>query len=92
MFKLLAHKLKNNKGCFGGGASAPAVPPPPPPAPVPTPSDVSPVQTSEQRANQTKQLQYGIASTIKSGAAGITGNGADLSAPAAGGTKKDLGS
>lgn len=79
--------------CFGGGASAPSAPPPlPPPAPVPTPSDVAPVQTADQRANQVKQLQYGVLSTVKTGGAGLTGQGPDLSAPAAqGAQKKTLG-
>jgi hypothetical protein len=83
--------LSNKKGCFGGG-SAPSVPAPPAPAPIPSPSEVSPQQTAEQRANKIKGLQYGLLSTVKTGPQGVTGNGADLSAPVATGTKKTIGS
>ena len=68
--------------CFGGG-KVPDVPAPPPPAPIPSPSDVAPQQTADQRANATKQLQYGILSTIKTGGGGLTGQGPDLNAPTA---------
>lgn len=82
--------------CFGGSPKTPDIPAPPPPAPVPTPSEPTDVaaQTSDQRANQTKQLQYGILSTVKTGGAGVTGQGPDLVTAAAGGTtqKKTLGS
>lgn len=75
--------------CFGGGNKSPdipAPPPPPPPAPIPiAPSEVSSPQTTEQRANTVKQLQYGILSTIKTGGTGITGVGPDLITASAGG-------
>lgn len=78
--------------CFGGTPKTPDVPAPPPPSPVPVPSDVSPIQTAEQRANQVAQLKYGALSTIKTSAAGITGAGPDLITAAAGaGQKKTLG-
>lgn len=80
--------------CFGS-PKTPDIPAPPPPAPVPTPSEPTDVasQTAQQRAAQAKQLQYGILSTVKTGASGITGNGADLVTAAAAGTtqKKNLG-
>lgn len=72
--------------CFGGGSPsipAPAAPPPPPPVPTAAaPTDVA-SQTDQQRAAASKQLQYGILSTIKTSAAGLTGTGADLNTPAA---------
>lgn len=79
--------------CFGS-PKTPSVPPPPEPAPIPTPSEPVDVasQTTEQRQAATKQLQYGILSTIKTSAAGVTGAGPDLIAAQAGGTtKKTLG-
>lgn len=78
--------------CFGGKPKQQQLPAPPPPAPAPTPSgpvDVA-AQTTEQRQAQTKQLQYGILSTIKTSAAGITGQGPDLITAQASG-KKTLG-
>lgn len=81
--------------CFGGSPKTPDVPAPPPPAPVPTASEPTEVasQTAEQRANVSKQLQYGILSTIKTSAAGVTGQGPDLATAQAGGQtgKKTLG-
>jgi hypothetical protein len=59
---------------------------------VPTPSDVSPVQTADQRANTVAQLKYGVLSTVKTGGAGLTGQGPDLKTPvAAAGQNKTLG-
>jgi hypothetical protein len=65
----------------------------PAPAPVATPADVSPVQTADQRRNKIAALKYGMSSTIlnKGGARGITGNNADLVAPAGVGQKQKLG-
>lgn len=69
--------------CFGGGGggSAPAVQPPPAPPPTPTPTTVNPVANAQDRAKNLDSYRYGLASTIKTGAGGITGKGADLQAP-----------
>lgn len=78
--------------CFGGSKTPDIpVPPPPAPTPVPTPSDVS-AQTTQQRANVAAQAKLGLMSTIKTSAAGLVGQGADLQTAVAGaGTKKTLG-
>ena len=85
--------------CFFNKPKAPdpvVVTPPPnvsqPPAPTPTvqPSTVSPQQQAETRRKKLARLRSGLASTIKTSARGITGSGADLSAPASG--KQNLGS
>jgi len=52
-------------------------PPPMPPPPTPTPEVASQV-ASDSRKKRLEQLQYGLASTIKTGARGLTGTGADL--------------
>ena len=71
--------------CFsgGGGSSAPTVVTPPSPTPSPTPSVVNPIATATDRAKNLESYRYGLASTIKTGAAGITGAGAELKAPSA---------
>ena len=68
----------NNRGCFGGGkTSTPAVQAPPPPAPPPpTPSEPMATQANVQK--QMEKFRYGLASTIKTSARGLTGQGSDL--------------
>lgn len=68
--------------CFGGKAQAPAVVAPPAPLPTPTPTMSNPIATAQARATRLAQMQYGLASTIKTSPSGITGTGANLSAPA----------
>lgn len=77
--------LMNKRGCFGGGS--PSVPAPqaaPAPAPTIMPTDVSPMQSQQERTSKLASMRFGLASTItnKNGAAGITGNGAELAAAA----------
>jgi len=75
--------------CFGGGGgSAPASTPPPAPPPTPTPTVVNPTASAQDRAKNLEQYRYGLASTIKTGPQGITGNGAELSAPSITGVNK----
>lgn len=71
--------LSSVKFCFGGSSTQ--TPPPveaPPPAPVPTPSEVSPQSASDARRRRLEQLRYGLASTIKTSARGLTGTGPNL--------------
>lgn len=78
----------NNHGCFGGGGkSSPASTPPPAPAPTPMPTNVNPVVTAQDRAKNLDSYRYGLASTIKTGAGGITGSGPELRAPAVSGVR-----
>lgn len=68
--------------CFGGVQKAPAVVAPPAPLPTPTPTNTSPIATAQARATRLAQMQYGLASTIKTSPQGITGTGANLTPPA----------
>lgn len=68
--------------CFGGAAKPPAIVAPPAPLPTPTPTNSSPIATAQARATRLSQMQYGLASTIKTSPQGITGTGANLTAPA----------
>ena len=73
--------IHNEFGCFFGGGSkqqAPSPAPIPSPTPVPTPSEVSPVASDEARRKRLERTRFGLSSTIKSGARGITGGGAEL--------------
>lgn len=80
--------LSDKRGCFGGGGGdAPAATPPPAPAPTPVPTNVNPVATAQDRAKNLESYKYGLASTIKTGAAGITGAGPELRAPAVTGVR-----
>ena len=78
--------------------SKPPDPTPPPatplPAPVamPIPSDVSPVQTAQQRRSQIGALKFGALSTVKTTPQGVVGAGPDLSTSNVSGQKKVLGS
>jgi hypothetical protein len=65
----------------------PAVAPAPAPTPTPTPSEVSPQMSDEARRKRLERLRSGFASTIKTGARGITGAGAELSPTGSGKTK-----
>lgn len=79
----------NEKGCFGGSKSKAADPvAAPAPAPTPMPTNVNPVATAGDRAKVLENYKYGLASTIKTGAQGITGTGPELSAPGMTGAKK----
>jgi hypothetical protein len=60
--------------------------PTPSPAPVPTPSETSGQLAGESRRKRLERLRGGFGSTIRSGGRGITGRGADLSAPSSGKT------
>ena len=71
--------------CFGGGGKSPDPTPPPAPAPTPTPTVVNPVANAQDRAKNLDAYRYGLASTIKTSAGGITGKGPDLKAPIVGG-------
>lgn len=78
--------------CFGGSPKPPDPVAPPSPAPTPTPvTNINPVATQTDRAATLKKLQYGLASTIKTGPGGLTGTGANLTAPIAAGTTTKLG-
>lgn len=80
--------------CFGS-TKVPEVTQQPATAPAPVPSAPEPgeaVVSAEAKRKKIANLKYGALATIKNvgGAAGISGTGADLSSPAAGG-KKTLG-
>lgn len=71
--------------CFGGGGGdVPAPQAPPAPSPTITPTDVSPIQSQQERTSKLASLRFGLASTItnKNGAAGITGSGPELATAA----------
>lgn len=79
--------------CFFSKPKAPSVPIPaaapiPAPSPVITPSEVSPQQAGEARRKLLQQKRFGLASTIKTGARGLTGAGPELSAPSLTGVQK----
>jgi hypothetical protein len=82
--------LRPREFCFGGGGggSAPTPTPPPAPAPTPVPTAINPVANATDRAKNLASYQYGLASTIKTGASGITGSGPELRAPAITGANK----
>ena len=78
-----------------GGTKIPEQQKVPDPVPVPSPA-ASPGEveaSAESKRNRVAALKYGAMNTIRNvgGAVGITGVGADLSTPAAQGTKKTLG-
>lgn len=52
--------------------------PEPAPAPSPVPSTTSSQTAEESRRKRLESTRYGLASTIKTGARGISGTGADL--------------
>lgn len=77
--------------CFwGGGGGSPSYEPSPAPTPAPAPvaapmpSTIEPTavaaQTAEQRRKRVAAVKAGMMSTIKTGPAGMTGVGPDLSA------------
>jgi len=71
----------NNRGCFGGGGSAPdpVVVPAPAPSPTPiSPSEVEGQVTAQDRRRKLARMRSGLSSTIKTGAKGLTGSGSDL--------------
>lgn len=68
--------------CFSS-PKIPDTPAPPaatviPPPPIVQPSQVSAQTASEDRQKRIQQTRYGLASTIKTGAQGIVGAGAEL--------------
>lgn len=70
--------------CFGAGGSVPAPQAPPAPQPTPTATNVNPIASASDRASTLKKLQFGLASTVLGGKpGGMTGSGANLTAPAA---------
>ena len=74
--------------CFGGKQKTPELPAVPAPTPIPTPAQTAPLVAEDQRARKIQNLKMGMASTIKTSPAGVSGTGADL---AAGVGKKTLG-
>lgn len=67
--------------CFGGKTPSSDPVAPPAPTPTPTPTLVNPVASAQDRAKNLESYRYGLASTIKTSAGGITGRGPELSAP-----------
>lgn len=70
--------------CFGSSPKTPSISPSPTPSPTPSilPAESSPMASGEARRKRLEQMRSGIASTINTGPKGITGNGAELRAPA----------
>jgi len=63
--------------CMGSKPKMPdPVPAPAPTPPPPTPSE--PMATQANVAKQMDKFRYGLASTVKTGARGLTGSGSDL--------------
>jgi hypothetical protein len=77
--------------CMGKAPKAPAATPPPAPAPIPTPTETSPLGAEDTRRKRVESMRYGLASTIKTSARGITGAGADLTSAGLEGKKNKLG-
>lgn len=65
--------------CFGGGGNVPDPQPAPAPAPTPVPTEVSPIQSQQERTSKLASMRMGLASTIKTSPAGVTGSGPELS-------------
>lgn len=57
----------------------PVAAPIPAPTPTITPSEVAPQQKDEARRKRLEQMRFGLASTIKTSARGLTGAGPELS-------------
>lgn len=76
--------------CMGSAPKTPSMAPPPTPAPAPIPTapEASQGNIDAERKKRIEMLRGGLASTIKSGARGITGAGADLTSPALTGKQK----
>lgn len=93
MNKLLKFlNLDNERGCFGGGKT-PDLPPTPAPTPTPTPAP-SPSEVTASADIKRKKiaaLKFGAMNSIRNvgQAQGLTGNGADLQTPQAGGQTKN---
>ena len=66
--------LRCNKGMCGGGSKAPDIKPAPTPDPRPTvePSEDSSAGQAASKAKRTKQYRSGFASTLKTGAQGVS--------------------
>ena len=77
---------------YNAATAATAPKPLPASMPAPTPTNVSPQQTAEQRRNRIQALKFGAMSTIRTSPQGVTGQGADLTTPAAKGAKTTIGS
>lgn len=80
--------------CFGGGPKAQPVPVQPTPAPAPSlipPSQVEGAVTQDERRQKLTRMRNGLASTIKTSAKGLTGEGADLTSQMVTGAKEKLG-
>ena len=73
IYKQLLKILKDNRGCFGGGApKLDTTPPPKPdPAPSPTPTKVESAINLQAKRNKLKQVKRGILSTIKTSPQGV---------------------
>jgi hypothetical protein len=88
--------LKIQKRFYFGGGSKPQSQAMPDPTPVPTPSDVSPLNSQQERTGKLAAMRFGLTSTIgaQGAAGGMTGQKPDLSSAALtpGQTKKTLGS
>lgn len=66
--------------CFFSSPKVPdaVAPPALPPSPTILPSEVSAQSAEDTRTKKLQQLQYGLASTIKTSPRGIVGQGAEL--------------
>ena len=69
----LFNKLRCKRGC-GGGSKAPDITSAPTPAPRPTitPTETSPAGQAATRKKRTNQYRSGFASTLKTGAQGVS--------------------
>jgi hypothetical protein len=61
------------------------------PIPQPVPTETAPMETADRKRKKVEALRYGMLSTMKTGASGITGGGPELSTPAATSGKTKLG-
>jgi hypothetical protein len=89
---IISYNFASGRQFFGGGK--PASQATPDPAPVPTPSDVSPLNSQQERTSKISSMRNGLVATIGAGGPkGITGTTPDLSTAtlAAGQPKKTLG-
>jgi len=80
--------------CFFSSPKTPSVPTPPAPSPAPSPIKPSSVEaqvSDEERRRKLQRMRFGLASTIKTSAKGLTGSGSDLLSETILGGKEKLG-
>lgn len=64
---------------MGGGGKTPDLPATPAPSPMPVqPTSSNPQLTEGQRAEKISNMKQGVASTIKTSPAGVSGTGSNL--------------